>query len=86
MADEYGVQIDNKTWSLVHRPKDANIVNFMCLFKHKHDANNFLIHDKARLVANEKTQAKRIYYDETFSPVVKPATIRTVLHVSISEN
>nr|GEW24827.1 uncharacterized mitochondrial protein AtMg00810-like [Tanacetum cinerariifolium] len=34
---------------------------------------------KARLVANSHSQQQRIDYNKTFSPVVKPATIRTVL-------
>ncbi|GJS75521.1 ribonuclease H-like domain-containing protein [Tanacetum coccineum] len=41
---------------------------------------------KARLVANGSTQLAGIDVDETFSPVVKPATIRTVLSLAISRH
>ncbi|GJT14866.1 ribonuclease H-like domain-containing protein [Tanacetum coccineum] len=41
---------------------------------------------KARLVANGSTQIVGIDVDETFSPVVKPATIRTVLSLAISRH
>nr|GEZ04521.1 hypothetical protein [Tanacetum cinerariifolium] len=41
---------------------------------------------KARLVANGCSQQQGIYCDETFSPVVKPATIRTVLSLSVSRD
>lgn len=85
MTDEYDAQINNKTWSLVPRPKDANIVNSIWLFKHKHDADGNLTRYKARLVANGKTQEEGIDYIETFAPVVKPATIRTVLHVAVAQ-
>lgn len=37
--EEYDVQIVNKTWSLVPRPKGTNIVNSMWLHKHKLDAD-----------------------------------------------
>ncbi|GKA45471.1 ribonuclease H-like domain-containing protein [Tanacetum coccineum] len=39
---------------------------------------------KARLVANRRSQQFGIDYDDTFSPVVKPATIRIVLSLSLS--
>lgn len=41
---------------------------------------------KARLVANRRSQQPGIDCDETFSPVVKPATIRTVLSLAISRD
>nr|GEY70829.1 ribonuclease H-like domain-containing protein [Tanacetum cinerariifolium] len=41
---------------------------------------------KARLVANEHSQQQDIDCDETFSLVVKPATICTVLSLAVSRN
>jgi hypothetical protein len=39
---------------------------------------------KARWVLRGFTQYPRVDYDETFSPVVKPATVRTVLVTAVS--
>jgi hypothetical protein len=39
---------------------------------------------KARWVLRGFTQHPRVDYDETFSPVVKPATVRTVLTLAVS--
>ncbi|GJU82105.1 ribonuclease H-like domain-containing protein [Tanacetum coccineum] len=58
----------------------------MWLFRHKYNANGTLSRYKARLVANGSTQLAGIDVDETFSSVVKPATIRTVLSLAISRH
>nr|GEU92012.1 NBS-containing resistance-like protein [Tanacetum cinerariifolium] len=41
---------------------------------------------KARLFANGSNQQIGVDYDETFSPLVTPATIRTVLSISVSRD
>ncbi|GJX75990.1 ribonuclease H-like domain-containing protein [Tanacetum coccineum] len=71
---------------LVPRPPDVNIVRSLWLFRHKHNADGSLNRYKARLMANDSTQIAGIDVDETFSPVVKPATIRTVLSLAISRH
>ncbi|GKB92571.1 ribonuclease H-like domain-containing protein [Tanacetum coccineum] len=48
------------------------------LFKHKFHVNGTLIHYKACLVANGNSYQLGVDFDETFSPIVKAATIRTV--------
>ncbi|GKE65041.1 ribonuclease H-like domain-containing protein, partial [Tanacetum coccineum] len=58
----------------------------MWLFRHKHNADGSLNRYKARLVANGSTQLAGIDVDETFSPVVKSATIRTVLSLAVSRH
>ncbi|GJS65709.1 ribonuclease H-like domain-containing protein [Tanacetum coccineum] len=53
---------------------------------HKYNADGSLSRYKARLVANGRSQQQGIDCDETFSPVVKPATIRTVLSLAVSRD
>ncbi|GKA08028.1 ribonuclease H-like domain-containing protein [Tanacetum coccineum] len=84
MCDEYKALIDNKTWVLVPRPPNINIVRSMWLYKHKYNADRSFSRYKARLVANGHSQQQGIDNDETFSPVVKPATIQTVLSLAVS--
>lgn len=86
MLDEFNALIANRTWVLVPRPHGANIVRSMWLFRKKHKADGSLERYKARLVANGKSQRPDIDCDETFSPVVKPATIRTVLSLALSRS
>ncbi|GKA59639.1 ribonuclease H-like domain-containing protein [Tanacetum coccineum] len=85
MLDEFNALIKNGTWVLVPRPTNANIVRSMWLFKHKFNADGTLSRYKARLVANGSSQQQGVDCDETFSPVVKPATIQTVLSLAVSK-
>ncbi|GKB48978.1 ribonuclease H-like domain-containing protein [Tanacetum coccineum] len=84
MYDEYKALIKNGTWLLVPRPASVNMVRSMWLFKHKFPADGTLCRYKARLVANDSSQQLGVDFDETFSPVVKPATVRTVLSLVVS--
>ncbi|GJU33246.1 ribonuclease H-like domain-containing protein [Tanacetum coccineum] len=83
MCDEYKALIDNKTWVLVPRPPNVNIVRSMWLYEHKYNADGSLSRYKARIVTNGRSQQQDIDCDDTFSPVVKPATIRTVLSLAV---
>ncbi|GJR82677.1 ribonuclease H-like domain-containing protein [Tanacetum coccineum] len=60
------------------------MVRSMWLFKHKLHADRTLSRYKARLVANGSSQQLGVDFDETISPVVKPATICTVLSLAVS--
>ncbi|KAL4584621.1 hypothetical protein LXL04_009226 [Taraxacum kok-saghyz] len=86
MNEEYKALISNGTWELVPRPSDTNVINCIWLFKKKLNADGSLARYKARLVANGRSQRPGIDCDETFSPVVKPATIRTILSLAISHH
>lgn len=86
MNCEFDAIIKSRTFDLVPRAKNTNIVRCMWLHKHKYDAQwNFKSH-KSRLVANGKSQQEGIDFSETFSPVVKPATIQSVLHVALAND
>ncbi|KAD4982678.1 hypothetical protein E3N88_19349 [Mikania micrantha] len=85
MTNEYKALLANNTWSLVPRPPDVPVIRCMWLFKHKFHADGSLERHKARLVVNGKSQTVGIDCDETFSPVVKPTTIRTVLTLAVSK-
>ena len=54
------------------------------LFRHKLTSDGSLNRYKARWVLRGFTQRPGVDYDETFSPVVKFATVRTVLSLALS--
>jgi len=86
MTDEYNALIQNKTWELVSHPLNVNIIRSMWICKHKHNFDDFFERHKARLVGDGKSQQKGIDCDETFSPIMKPAIIRTILTIALSKS
>lgn len=85
MKDKYDALIENKTWDLVPRPSNANIIQSLWIFRHKKNLDGSFEWYKARLVGNGANQQTCIDYDETFSSIVKPPTIRTILSVALSK-
>jgi hypothetical protein len=56
------------------------------LFRHKLTSDGSLDRYKARWVLRGFTQCPGVDYDETYSPVVKFATVRAVLSLAPSRN
>jgi hypothetical protein len=73
----------NHTWDLVPHPSRTNLVTRKWIFKHKFKADGSLERYKARWVLCGFTQCPSIDFDETFSLIVKLATIRSVLSLAI---
>ena len=84
MDEEFRALQQNSTWELVSLPPRANIVTGKWIFKHKFRADGSLERYKARWVLRGFSQRPGVDFDETFSPVVKPATVRTVLSLALS--
>jgi hypothetical protein len=86
MEAEYEALQANHTWDLVPAPPGANVVTGKWIFKLKLHADGSLERYKARYVLRGFTQRPGVDFDETFSPVVKPATIRTVLTLALARD
>jgi hypothetical protein len=84
MEEEYGALISNGTWELVPRPQGSNVITGKWVFTHKLRADGTLDRYEARWVLQGFTQRPGVDYDEPFSPVVKPATVHTVLTTAVS--
>jgi histone deacetylase 1/2 len=84
MDTEYDALIKNQTWHLVPLRKGVNIIDCKWVYKVKRKADGNLDRYKARLVAKGFKQRYGVDYEDTFSPVVKHATIRTILSIAVS--
>ncbi|KAK9072095.1 hypothetical protein SSX86_008527 [Deinandra increscens subsp. villosa] len=84
MQAEFDALQKNHTWTLVPSTDAPNLVGSKWVFRTKYNPDGTVDRLKARLVAKGFTQRPGIDYRETFSPVLKPATLRLVLSLAVS--
>ncbi|KAI5344419.1 hypothetical protein L3X38_012296 [Prunus dulcis] len=69
----------NNTWQLVERPFNKPVIGVKWVYKTKLNLDGTVQKNKARLVAKGYSQKPRIDYNETFAPVARLDTIRTLI-------
>ncbi|KAJ0781359.1 putative RNA-directed DNA polymerase [Helianthus annuus] len=85
MNQEYQALLKNGTWSLVPYDNHSNLIDCKWVYRLKSDAQGKLTRYKARLVAKGFHQKPGVDYHETFSPVIKPTTIRVILSLAVTQ-
>ncbi|CAL5325451.1 unnamed protein product [Camellia sinensis] len=79
IEDEIHVIEKNKTWELVEKPKEKEIIGVKLIFKTKFNPDGSIQKNKARLVAKGYSQQPGIDFQETFAPVARLDTIRAII-------
>ena len=74
------------TWKLVNAPEGVNVVGSKWVFRAKKDAAGNVVRYKARLVAQGFSQVPGVDYFDTYAPVARLASIRTVLAFAAAED
>lgn len=75
----------NNVWQLVKLPEGKKAIGCKWVYKHKTNADGSLERYKARLVAKGYSQEPGLDYDETFSPVARFESLRTLLALAVQD-
>ncbi|XP_072060446.1 uncharacterized mitochondrial protein AtMg00820-like [Arachis hypogaea] len=86
MKDELDALELNKTVRLVDCPAGVKLVGCKWVYRIKRKPDGSVDRYKARLVAKGFTQTEGVNFLKTFSPVVKPDTIRLVLALTSTKH
>lgn len=84
MLDELTSLDQNRTWTIVPSLQYMNIICSRWVFKIKQNLDGSTNWYKARLVAKSFNLNSRIDFKETYSPVIKPVTIKLILSIAVS--
>ncbi|KAE8184537.1 hypothetical protein CF335_g7991, partial [Tilletia laevis] len=79
MKEEMNSLTEMGTWVLEELPDNQSVVGSRWVFKLKLDSEGNVARYKARLVAQGFSQVAGVNYNETYSPVTRFVTIRTLL-------
>lgn len=84
MNDELHALQENFTWDIVPRPPGVKPIGCKWVYSVKLNSDGTLNRYKARLVALGNKQEYGVDFDETFAPVAKMTSIRTILAIAAS--
>ncbi|KAB2617076.1 retrovirus-related Pol polyprotein from transposon TNT 1-94 [Pyrus ussuriensis x Pyrus communis] len=84
--EKYEDAKQNGTWKLVDRPTEKPVIGVKWVYKTKLNLDGSVLKNKARLVAKGYAQKPGLDYNETYAPVTRLDTIRTLIALAAQKS
>lgn len=84
MAKHYGlgvISLETKTWEITKLPHGKNPIGCKRIYRIKYHADGTIDKAKARFVVPGNKQKQGLNYLETYAPIAKIATMRSLLAI-----
>ncbi|KAK2577749.1 hypothetical protein KPH14_012776 [Odynerus spinipes] len=82
IASEIRSIIKNDTWIITERPKNQKVIGSRIVLRNKYGHDGALVRRKARLVAKRFAQRPGTDFCETFAPVARIGSVRTIMAIA----
>ena len=82
MTEEYHSIMKNDVWDILPKPENKSVLSSKWIYKIKHAADGSIEKYKEIFVARGFSQKAGIDYEETFSPVARYTSIKTIMELS----
>lgn len=79
MTEEIGMIVKNKTWELVDRTTNKEVIGVKWVYKVKHNPDGTVNKNKTTLVVKGYARQPGADFNETFAPVARLDTIRILI-------
>ncbi|GJT48836.1 retrovirus-related pol polyprotein from transposon TNT 1-94 [Tanacetum coccineum] len=86
MQDELNQFERLQVWELVPRLEGKNVIALKWLWKNKCDAENIVVRNKSRLVANGYKQEEGIDFEESFAPIARLEAVQMFIAFAAYRN
>ncbi|KAJ0810676.1 putative RNA-directed DNA polymerase [Helianthus annuus] len=86
MQKEIKALEENGTWTIEDLPSGKRVIDSKWVYKTKFKPNGEVERYKARLVAKGYTQMEGVDYHDTFAPVAKLVTVRSLIAIAIKRD
>ncbi|KAB2605945.1 retrovirus-related Pol polyprotein from transposon TNT 1-94 [Pyrus ussuriensis x Pyrus communis] len=85
MQDELTIIEKNDTWELMDKPTMQPVIGVKWVYKTKLNLDDTVLKNKARLVAKGYAQKLSLDYNETYAPVARLDTIKTLIALAVQK-